>query len=134
MRWRRRGELKCFDDRTNTPINENYGNLQLVSGSDEDGRLYCEVNIDNHIEGRPPAPGSPLFIYELDRFVQVYSFFSKAFTSHYRRRQYHILVSGGRLTERGHLSYHGPGLASASEDRVDLGELQHVHSQVSSQC
>ena len=59
-----------FDDRTNTPISEKYGNLQLVSGTDEDGRLYCEVNIDNHIEGRPPAPGSPLFLYELDRFIQ----------------------------------------------------------------
>ena len=68
--------LENINDRTNTPINERYGNLQLVSGSEEDGRLFCEVNIDNHIEGRPPAPGSPLFLYELDRFA----FLPKRFT------------------------------------------------------
>lgn len=69
--------LENINDRTNTPINEKYGNLQLMSGSDEDGRLFCEVNIDNHIEGRPPAPGSPLFLYELDRFVQEELFFPR---------------------------------------------------------
>ena len=72
-----RVHLENIDDRTNTPINERYGNLQLVSGSDEDGRLFCEVNIDSHIEGRPPAPGSPLFLYELDRFVKEKPFFPK---------------------------------------------------------
>ena len=62
-------DYQHFDDRTNTPINEKYGSLELLSGTDEDGRLYCEVNIDTHIEGRPPEPGSPLFLYELDRFI-----------------------------------------------------------------
>ena len=69
MRRESAADHNIFCVRTNTPISENYGNIKLVSGSDEDGKLHCEINIDNHIEGRQPGPGAPLFLYELDRWT-----------------------------------------------------------------
>ena len=46
------------------------------------------------------------------------------------RRQYHVLVAGGQTQQGLGLTYHGPGMAQASEAAVALGELRHVHGEV----
>ena len=82
---------------------------KLLEGSMEDGEdLYCKLERNNWIVGYPPISGSGQFLYELDK------------------RKYHLLLSGGFYSSS--LTYHGPGMAQASKEKVDMKKLSSVNT------
>ena len=84
---------------------------KLIEGSITNGEdLYCKLERNNWIIGYPPIAGSGQFLYELDR------------------GRYHILISGGTYTTT--LTYHGPGMAQASMDKLDMTKITSVEKSV----
>ena len=100
---------------TNLPMVENVGQLRLVEGSLVEGELYCRLTLENYITGRPPLAGAETFHYWLDQ------------------GSHHLLLAGGSSLSPRSITYHGPRLAQASEDRVQLSQLSHVHTKVRAQ-
>ena len=96
---------------SNLPMVERVGQLRLVQGSLVDGELYCRLTLDNYLTGRPPLPGAETFHLSLDL------------------ESHHLLLAGGRAPALppGSLTYHGPRLAQASSEKVQLSRLSHVH-------
>ena len=101
---------------TNLPMVENVGQLRLVEGSLVEGELYCRLTLENYITGRPPLAGAETFHYWLDQ-----------------SQSHHLLLAGGSSLSPRSITYHGPRLAQASEDRVQLSQLSHVHTKVRAQ-
>jgi hypothetical protein len=80
---------------------------RLVEGSMKDGEdLYFKIERNNWIIGYPPLAGSGQFLYELDN------------------SKYHLLLSEGSYSRS--LTYHGPGMAQASQEKVDLTEISSI--------
>jgi len=92
--------------KSNKMLGEVEGTVMVEGSMQDGGDLYCKVERNIWIEGYPPMAGSAQFLYQLDKMKS------------------HLLISGGSYSSS--LLYHGPGMAQATTEKVDMKKVSSV--------
>ena len=99
--------LSWNDGRNNVPMIEKFGNVVLLNGSNVDGDLYCQLQIDTYIEVSPPLAGAKSRHYDLSL------------------GEYYVLLASGHTLPSGQLSYHAD-MRLVSGHRVSMARVAQV--------
>ena len=105
-------------------VTQQTGQVRLVAASLQEDGLFCKLQLDNWIEGRPPQVQNKYnaIILSSDLWSQAGS---ARFTLQLDRDEYHVLVAGGPRAGPG-LGYHGPSSRLASQ-AIDRKQVQQKY-------